>query len=160
MHAAGRDFQIGVLTGASTGPSLDDALAKASAVPFRTPYQSDLGLRAQINAGTIRFVDMHLSLLPHLVRNGFLGPVHWAVVEACDVTAGGGMVLSTSAGCHADSPESGQQGADRAQIGQNVADFLAGDMLTGRILRGFLPLQSGCRRRRELACWQHSESSR
>src|SRR5215831_11427043 len=31
-HEAGREFQIGVLTGASTGPSLDGALAKASAI--------------------------------------------------------------------------------------------------------------------------------
>src|SRR5580704_9817926 len=63
-HRAGRDFQIGVLTGASTGPSLDGALAKAEAVRFRTPYQSDPNLRKQINNGGIRFVDMHLSLLP------------------------------------------------------------------------------------------------
>ena len=97
-HQAGRDFQIGVLTGASTGPSLDGALAKANAISFRTPYQSDPGLRAQINKGQTRFVDMHLSLLPQVVRYGFLGPVHWAVVEACDLTAGGGIVLTTSVG--------------------------------------------------------------
>jgi propionyl-CoA:succinyl-CoA transferase len=97
-HAAGRDFRIGVLTGASTGESLDGALAKANAISFRTPYQSDPNLRAQINAGTTRFVDMHLSLLPQTVRYGFLGPIQWAVVEACDVTAGGGIVLSTSVG--------------------------------------------------------------
>ena len=97
-HEAGREFQIGVLTGASTGPSLDGALAKAEAVRFRTPYQSDPNLRKQINAGATRFVDMHLSLLPQVVRYGFLGPIHWAVVEACDVTAGGGIVLSTSVG--------------------------------------------------------------
>lgn len=97
-HEAGRDFQIGVLTGASTGPSLDGALAKADAVRFRTPYQSDPSLRRRINSGETRFVDMHLSLLPQVVRYGFLGPVHWAVVEACDVTRGGGIVLSTSVG--------------------------------------------------------------
>ena len=97
-HAAGREFQIGVLTGASTGRSLDGALAKANAISFRTPYQSDASLRAQINSGATRFVDMHLSLLPQVVRYGFLGPVHWAVVEACDVTSGGGIVLSTSVG--------------------------------------------------------------
>src|SRR5690349_11483856 len=39
-HAREEDFQIGVLTGASTGPSLDGALAKAQAISFRTPYQS------------------------------------------------------------------------------------------------------------------------
>jgi succinate CoA transferase len=97
-HAAGREFQIGVLTGASTGESLDGALARANAISFRTPYQSNAGLRAQINARETRFVDMHLSLLPQAVRYGFLGPVHWAVVEACDVTSGGGIVLSTSVG--------------------------------------------------------------
>ena len=97
-HAAGRPFKVGVLTGASTGPSLDGALAEAEAISFRTPYQSDSTLRKQINAGKVRFVDMHLSLLPQNVRYGFLGPVHWAVVEACDVTPGGGIVLTTSVG--------------------------------------------------------------
>ena len=33
-------------------------------------------------------------MLPQTVRYGFLGPVDWAVVEACDVTAGGGIVLT------------------------------------------------------------------
>jgi len=97
-HAAGRPFSIGVLTGASTGPSLDGALGEAEAVRFRAPYQSDPRLRAQINAGKVHFFDMHLSLFPQSVRYGFLGPVHWAVVEACDVTRGGGLVLTTSVG--------------------------------------------------------------
>ncbi|HET9598885.1 MAG TPA: succinate CoA transferase [Anaeromyxobacteraceae bacterium] len=97
-HAAGRPFSIGVLTGASTGPSLDGALAAAEAIRFRTPYQSDPTLRAQINAGKVRFFDMHLSLLPQSVRYGFLGPVHWAVLEACDLTSSGGLVLTTAAG--------------------------------------------------------------
>jgi len=104
-HAAGREFQIGVLTGASTGPSLDGALAQADAISFRTPYQSSPELRKRINAGETRFFDMHLSMMPQAVRYGFLGPVHWAVVEAADVTAGGGIVLTSSVGaaptfCH------------------------------------------------------------
>jgi propionyl-CoA:succinyl-CoA transferase len=97
-HAAGREFTVGVLTGASTGPSLDGALAKANAIRFRTPYQSDPTLRKQINSGQVHFLDMHLSMLPQQVRYGFLGPVHWAVLEACDITPGGGIVLTTSVG--------------------------------------------------------------
>jgi acetyl-CoA hydrolase len=97
-HAMGRPFKVGVLTGASTGPSLDGALAEAEAISFRTPYQSNPVLRSQINKGQVRFVDMHLSLLPQVARYGFLGPIHWAVVEACDVTAGGGIVLTSSVG--------------------------------------------------------------
>ncbi len=97
-HEAGRPYQIGVITGASAGPSLDGALAKAKAISWRTPYQSDPNLRKSINAGETRFFDMHLSMLPQAVRYGFLGPIDFAVVEACDVTPDGGIVLSTSVG--------------------------------------------------------------
>jgi propionyl-CoA:succinyl-CoA transferase len=97
-HEAGKPFKVGVLTGASTGRSLDGALAEAEAISFRTPYQANPTLRKQINAGQVRFVDMHLSMLPQAARYGFLGPVDWAVVEACDLTPGGGIVLSTSVG--------------------------------------------------------------
>jgi acetyl-CoA hydrolase len=212
-HAAARPFHVGVLTGASTGPSLDGALAEADAISFRTPYQSDPTLRKQINSGQVRFVDMHLSMVPQAVRYGFLGPVHWAVVEACDLTAGGGVVLTSSVGASntylrlADKilielnarqpaallgmhdlfePEDPptRQGIpifhvrDRIgspicvvdpgkivgvvrtdledentsfdeptpvtdRIGQNVADFLVGEMAQGRIPARFLPLQSG-----------------
>jgi propionyl-CoA:succinyl-CoA transferase len=97
-HNAGREFQIGVLTGASTGPSLDGALAKAQAIKFRTPYQTNADLRDRINAGQTRFFDLHLSLMPQVTRYGFLGPVDVAVVEAADVTAGGGIVLTSGVG--------------------------------------------------------------
>ena len=57
----GNPFRIGLMTGASTGRSLDGALAKAKAIAFRTPYQSDPDLRKSINAGKTAFFDMHLS---------------------------------------------------------------------------------------------------
>jgi len=97
-HAAGRPFKVGVMTGASTGKSLDGALAEANAISFRTPYQGNATLRKQINSGAVKFFDMHLSSVAQSVRYGSLGKVHWAVVEACDITAGGGVVLSTSVG--------------------------------------------------------------
>lgn len=97
-HAAGRPFTVGVLTGASTGASLDGALAEAEAIGFRAPYQANATLRRQINSGQVKFVDMHLSTVPQNARYGYLGRIHWAVVEACDMTAGGGIVLSSSVG--------------------------------------------------------------
>lgn len=97
-HAAGRPFKINVITGASTGPSLDGALARAKAIGWRTPYQSNPDLRKSINNGETRFFDMHLSRLPQDVRYGFLGPVHWAVIEACDVTKYGEIVLTSAVG--------------------------------------------------------------
>jgi acetyl-CoA hydrolase len=104
-HAAGRPSRIGVITGASTGPSLDGELARADAVLFRTRYQSDPDLRRKINAGDVQVFDMHLSMLPQAVRYGFFGRMRWAVVEACDVRPNGEIVLTTSVGatptfCH------------------------------------------------------------
>jgi len=97
-HQAGRPFKIGVITGASTGQSLDGELARANAVLFRTPYQANPDLRRMINAGETRYFDMHLSTLPGAVRMGSLGPLHWAVIEAGDITADGRITLTTSVG--------------------------------------------------------------
>jgi len=98
LHEAGDKFRIGVMSGASTGRSLDGALAQAEAVLFRTPYQADPDLRKAINEGRTAFFDMHLSMMPQAVRYGFLGPVQWAVVEACDVSESGEITLSSSVG--------------------------------------------------------------
>lgn len=98
LHSAGQPFKIGVMTGASTGKSLDGALAKADAVRFRTPYQSDPDLRKSINEGRTQFFDMHLSMMPQSVRYGFLGPVHYAVIEACDVSDNGEITLTSAVG--------------------------------------------------------------
>jgi acetyl-CoA hydrolase len=97
-HAAGREFKVRVLTGASTGKSIDGALAAADAISFRAPYQGNPLLRKKINAGDVHFIDMHLSLLPQQVRYGFFGEVDFAIVEAVDVTPGGAVVLSSSVG--------------------------------------------------------------
>jgi acetyl-CoA hydrolase len=98
LHAAGQPFRIGVMTGASTGKSLDGALAQADAMLFRTPYQNNPDLRKSINEGRTNFFDLHLSMMPQVVRYGFLGPVHWAVIEACDITPAGEITLTSSVG--------------------------------------------------------------
>jgi len=98
LHQLDKPFKIGVITGASTGKSLDGALAKADAISFRTPYQSDPDLRQSINQGRTQFFDMHLSMLPQSVRYGFLGPIKWAVIEACNVSPSGSITLTSAVG--------------------------------------------------------------
>lgn len=212
-HAAGRPFSIGMITGASTGPSVDGALAKGDAVKFRTPYQSDSEMRKRINTGKTQFFDMHLSQLPQAVRYGFLGEMDWAIVEVCDVKPTGEVTLSSSVGASPtflrkakrvilewnkrhpaalrgfhdlyepqDPParthipiyhpedrigtetimvdpakiagivetdlDDEVAGFDEPndvtrRIGENVADFLAGELRSGRIAPEFLPIQSG-----------------
>lgn len=97
-HAAERPFKVGVLTGASTGDALDGALAEADAISFRTPYQSNKILRNKINQGAVQFFDIHLSDLAPKVRSGVLGNLDWAIIEACDVSHGGEILLTTSVG--------------------------------------------------------------
>lgn len=98
-HRAGRDFKVGVMTGASTGTSLDGALARANAIAWRTPYQSDKDLRNAINSGRAKFFDMHLSQVAQAARYGTLGPIHHAIIEACDLDDDGNVILTTGVGC-------------------------------------------------------------
>ncbi|MBK8480903.1 MAG: succinate CoA transferase [Proteobacteria bacterium] len=98
LHARGESYRLRVLTGASTGPGIDDALANADAISWRAPYQSSKALRARINDQSVEFVDMHLSHVPQMVEFGFFGPLDFAVVEAVDVTDDGRIYLGASIG--------------------------------------------------------------
>jgi acyl-CoA hydrolase len=97
-HERGEPMSFRVLTGASTGPAIDDALAEAEAVSWRAPYQSSKPMRDRINSQKAQFVDMHLSHVPQMVEFGFFGQIDYAVVEATDVTSDGRVYLTTSVG--------------------------------------------------------------
>ena len=212
-HAKGKPFKIGMFTGASTGDSLDGALARAEAIAFRTPYQSNNYLKNSLNSGETTYFDMHLSQLAQELRYGFLGKVNVAIIEACDITEQGEIVLTTGVGisptvarladkiivelnhkhpkslrgihdlyepldppfrrdipiyrvndrCGSDvikvdpSKIIGVVETDRpdevggfapvdavtAKIGENVANFLAGQIKCGTLPLNFLPIQSG-----------------
>jgi len=98
LHDLDQPYRIRILTGASTGYCLDEALSSAHAISWRTPYQSSRTLRDQINSGEVEFVDMHLSHLPQAVMFGFFGKIDYAVVEATDFSGDGRIYLSTSIG--------------------------------------------------------------
>jgi len=213
FHAEGKEFKIGMYTGASTGDSLDGALARANAILFRTPYQSNKDLRGALNSDRAPYFDMHLSsLAPHL-RFGFMPKPKFAVIEVCDITADGELVLTTAVGIsptiagladyiivelnhnhpkelrgfhdifepldpphrlpmtllkpsdrmgspvvkvdpkkilcvvetHRDDEVGGFTPTDDVtdKIGNNVANFLAAEIKSGRIPKEFLPIQSG-----------------
>ena len=212
-HAAGREFKIGMYTGASTGDSLDGALARANAIKFRTPYQSNKDLRTRLNAQDAHYFDMHLSHLAQELRYGFMPKPTVAIVEACKLTDDGRIVPTSGVGIlpticrmadkiivelNAAHPEELEGMHDiyepqdppcreaipvykpssrcgkpyvqvdpkkivavvktnrpnevgkfspvdevTAQIGRNVANFLAGELKAGRIPASFLPIQSG-----------------
>lgn len=98
LHAEGKEFKIGMYTGASTGDSLDGALARANAVAFRTPYQSNKDLRNALNSGQAEYFDMHLSHLAQELRYGFMPKPKFMIIEACQVTDEGEIVPTTGVG--------------------------------------------------------------
>jgi len=97
-HAAGLAPRLRIWTGASTGPELDGALAKANGIEFRLPYNSDPIARARINRGEMEYFDMHLSQVAPLAWQGFLGPLHTALLEVTGITADGALIPSSSVG--------------------------------------------------------------
>ncbi len=99
LHAAGKPFKIGMYTGASTGDSTDGALARANAISFRTPYQSNKDLRNSLNTpGGAEYFDMHLSQLAQELRYGFMPKPTVAIIEACDNNDAGEIVLTSGVG--------------------------------------------------------------
>ena len=94
----GEDFKIGVWTGASTAPELDGALASADGIELRMPYQSDPACRHRINAGTMQYIDIHLSHVAQFVWFGFFGKLDVAVVEVTGILEDGRLIPATSIG--------------------------------------------------------------
>ncbi len=84
-HAAGNEFKINIFTGASTGQSCDGALANAQAIRFRTPYTTNSDFRKHVNNNELSYSDLNLSNMATQIRQGYLGQVDWAVIEACEV---------------------------------------------------------------------------
>lgn len=213
FHAEGKEFKIGMYTGASTGDSLDGALARANAILFRTPYQSNKDLRSALNDERAPYFDMHLSsLAPHL-RFGFMPKPKFAIIEVCEITEDGELIPTSGVGIsptianladfiivelnhnhpkelrgfhdifepkdpphrlpltlmkpsdrmgvpyikvdpkkilcvvetYRDDEVGGFTPTDEVtdKIGQNVANFLASEIKSGRIPKEFLPIQSG-----------------
>lgn len=97
-HAAGRPFQIGIFTGASTGDSADGALIRAKALRYRAPYTTNSDFRKAVNLGEVAYNDIHLSQMAQELRYGFMGKVDVAIIEACDVTPDGKVYLTAGSG--------------------------------------------------------------
>lgn len=95
-HEAGRPFGIHLMTGGSNSPAVDGELACAGALLSRLPFQSNPDLRSRINAGEVRYTDLHLSDITQSIRYGHLPRPRTAIVEVCDVTDDGELTFTTS----------------------------------------------------------------
>jgi succinyl-CoA:acetate CoA-transferase len=100
----GKPFKVTALTGASTGPELDQAMALTEAISFRFPYNGDATMREKINSGVIEYQDMHLSHAGSLVRYGYYGrpdnKIDFAVIEVAKIKEDGSLIFPSSVGAN------------------------------------------------------------
>lgn len=80
-HEAGRPFQVGIITGASSCQSLEGDFAKAGAIKFRAPFSTNADFRRHTNLGEIDYEDMHLGHMGERLRRGFYGTLDRAIIE-------------------------------------------------------------------------------
>lgn len=94
----GKPIKIDLYTGASCCDRIDGALAEAGIIRHRLPFQSNAHMRAAINSNRMMYIDMHLSHVADMVRQGALPAPDVAIIEACAITEDGGIVPTTSVG--------------------------------------------------------------
>lgn len=91
-------LKVDVLTGATVGKEVDDALASAGMIDRRMPYQSRPHLREMIRRDKVRYWDLNLGDAASEVRRGLWGEVDVAVISACRILEDGSIVPTTSVG--------------------------------------------------------------
>ncbi|MCH5178312.1 MAG: acetyl-CoA hydrolase [Prevotellaceae bacterium] len=84
-HDEHHPFKVNILTGASTGQSCDGEMSNQHAISFRAPYTTNSDFRKHVNANEISYSDINLSNMATQIRQGYLGDIHWAILEACEV---------------------------------------------------------------------------
>ena len=97
-RADGDNFKVNIFTGASLGPTADGVMAEAGIINLRLPYQANPSLRKKINSGEIKYIDQHLSYTAETVRQGTLGKIDYAIIEAAAITEDGLIIPTGSVG--------------------------------------------------------------
>ncbi len=95
---AGETLGITLITGGNVGDQLDGVLARAGVLRRRYGYQSNKDLRTLINADRVKYVDTHVSHVPYMVKNGYLGKIDVAVLEVAGVTENGQLISTCAIG--------------------------------------------------------------
>ena len=97
-RAAGANFTIDLLTGASVSTETERMLTEIDGIALRMPYQAESTARQKINQGRMDYVDIHLSHVAQQVWEGYYGVVNVAVVEVSGITETGELIPSASVG--------------------------------------------------------------
>ena len=107
-------LQFDLYVGASVGAEVEDRWARNKMTRQRWPFQSSKELNKEINSGRTKMGDIHLSSFAYHLSNGMFnvhdhkfvkseygqsqGFLDIAVIEASEITADGGIVLTGAVG--------------------------------------------------------------
>lgn len=94
----GEKLQINLISGANVGPEIDGVMSGAGLIKRRAPLQGNQAMSKLINQGIINYIEIPLNKMPKTVRNGILGKIDIAVIEAIAVTKEGYIIPSASVG--------------------------------------------------------------
>ena len=95
---AGERLGITLITGGNVGDELDGVLARAGVLRRRYGYQSNKDLRALINEDKVQYIDTHVSHVPYMLKNGYLGDIDVAVLEVAGVDKQGRLISTCALG--------------------------------------------------------------
>ena len=102
VRSGERKVRVSLLSGASTGPEIDNTWAELDMIARRVPYITSTALRKAVNGASpagVAYLDQHLGMTAQNARYGFYGPIDVAIVEAVAITEEGNIVPSTAVGC-------------------------------------------------------------
>ncbi len=102
VRSGRRRVRVNLLSGASTGPEIDNTWAELDMIARRVPYITSTALRRAVNGASpegVAYLDQHLGMTAQNARYGFYGPIDVAVVEAVAITEAGDIIPSTAVGC-------------------------------------------------------------
>lgn len=97
-------MRFNLFIGASIGGEIEDRWASLLMTDKRWPYQTGKVVQKQVNDGTVRMGDKHLSLFAQDLAYGFYtkergGGFDLGLIEASGITEDGGIILGGSIGC-------------------------------------------------------------
>ena len=116
-HDAGKEFRIGVWTGASTAPELDGALAKVGRHgACACPTSRTRPAASASTPGEMEYIDIHLSHVAQFVWFGFLGKLDVAVVEVAGILEDGRLIPVLLGRQQQDLARPGRQGDPGGQL--------------------------------------------
>ena len=102
VRSGQRKVRVNLLSGASTGPEIDNTWAELDMIARRVPYITSTALRKAVNGASeqgVAYLDQHLGMTAQNARYGFYGPIDVAIVEAVAITEEGNIIPSTAVGC-------------------------------------------------------------